>query len=94
MILRMPVVFGSSSYAKVVHQIAVAVSARDYPIELDCEDIVLVTSSFYTMVIAGLRSVGMDRSKVLLTNVGDKTLDMIKTCKFDQVINIRMKDNG
>jgi len=92
--LRMPVVFGSSSYAKVINEIEKAISDADYPIELDCEDIVLVTSSFYTMVIGALKRVGMDRRKVLLTNVGEKTLNMIRTCKFDNVITIRMKTHG
>ena len=90
MTVRMPVFFGSAAFAPVFNAIKKAIAEDDYPIEIDCVDIVLISSSFYTLVISVLKAAGPNRGSVSLINVSPKSMKFIKGCKFDTVINIRM----
>ena len=88
--VRMPVVFGSNAFAPVFNAVELAISKEDFPIELDCVDVQMVTSSFYTLVVGALKRAGTNRDQVCLINVSPKTLQFMQTCKFDRVVSIRM----
>ena len=93
--IQMPILFGVSSFAVLFSKVEKAIENSDFPIELDCNDIKLVTSAFYNFAAGVLKRVGKEnRDKVILINVGKNSLRFIRDCKFDKVIKIRLKEDG
>ena len=89
MTILLPVLCGSQSLPSILSKIEDAVAAKNFPIELDCRDVVLVTSAFYALVAGALKRAGDRRSDVQLINVRPQAMHFIQQCKFDKVIKIK-----
>jgi anti-anti-sigma factor len=89
MIIKLPPVCGSQSKPIIYSKVDKAIESKDYPVELDCSDIVFTTSYFYRFLINVYKRISSRGGLLTLINVPDSVKTALISCNFDKIVPIK-----
>lgn len=86
--IKMPVMCGMQTHPTLNAQVAAAITAKDWPVDLDCQDTVMTTSMFCRYVLQIHKKVKAAGGRVRLLNVSDVVFEALDKMDLTRVFEV------
>ena len=87
----MPVLMSSWSSSVIMSKVLGALKVRDFPVVLDFADCEVASSRMVDLVASVAKEVQGARGSVDVVNAGSLLCDVLRSCKVDQIVNVKRK---